>query len=125
MKIGNDNITFSSNDLSASRTSQAIGIQHVVNYAVQLVFTGTPAGNFKLQGSCDEGNPTANTEATRSVDIVNWTDVADTTLTVSAAGNIMYDVTNAGYNWFRVVYTATGAGTTPVLTSARFNTKGV
>jgi len=125
MKVSNDSISFSSTDLSASRNSEPVNVQNVVNYAVQLVFTGTPAGNFKLQASCDEGQPAATTEAQRASGVVNWTDVADTATTVSAAGNLMYDVTNAGHNWFRVVYTATGAGTTPVLTSSRFNTKGV
>jgi hypothetical protein len=90
---------------------------------MQLVFTGTPTGSFKLQISNDEGNPSAAKEEDRDFGIVNWTDMADSTQSISAAGNHAYEVQNAGHRWVRLVYTATlGPGT---ITSARFNVKGI
>lgn len=79
-------------------------------FSVQLVFTGTPAGNFKLQVSND-------------VSPTNWDDVDDTQTTVNAAGSLYIEYPVCGAEWVRVVYTATGAGTAPVLTVARIAVK--
>lgn len=123
MRIANDVLSFDSTDLSANRTSEPVWLGHIANYSIQLVFTGTPGGNFKLQCSNDEGNPAAAKEVDRDWEVVNWTDVADSAFTVSAAGDVTWDVQNAGYRWVRVVWTQTSS--TGTLTSARFNCKGI
>jgi hypothetical protein len=123
MRIKNEEIDFASMDLAASITSNPISVEHIVNYAIQLVFTGSPVGTFKLQASLDEGRPSSSSESSRSFKITNWTDIANSSQAISAAGDIMYNVENAGYNWVRVVYTrSSGTGT---LTVARANVKGV
>lgn len=123
MRIFNDQLSFASTDLSSAQTSQAIYLGHIVDYAIQIFFTGTPGGNFKLQVSNDEGEIDSQTRLVQSRNVVNWTDVADSAFTVAAAGNVFWDVQNAGHRWVRVVWTATsGSGT---ITSARVNGKGV
>ena len=110
-------------DMSANFNLHPIYLGHIVDYSIQLVFTGTPGGNFKLQASNDPGRPNATSEAQQVEDIVNWTDVLDSAQTISAAGNHTWTVENAGYLWVRVVWTQTsGSGT---LVTARANGKGV
>lgn len=127
MRVNNENIleldgAAVSGDLTASANYKPLWLGNVVNYSIQLVFTGTLGGNFKLQASCDKGSPNSASEAQQSSGVTNWTDVADSAFTVSAAGNVMWNVRNTGYEWVRVAWTATsGAGT---LTSARCKIKG-
>jgi hypothetical protein len=122
MRIANDELNIGTN-LAVSQTSDPIWLGHIANYSIQLVFTGTPGGNFKLQMSNDEGDPSAAKEEDRDFKIVNWTDIADSAQTISAAGDHSWTVENAGYRWVRVVWTQTSSSGT--LTSARFNVKGI
>lgn len=123
MRVSNISIQDSATDLGASANLNAVWIGHVVNYSIQLVFTGSPVGSFKLQASCDAGSPNASQQATLATGVSNWTDIASSSQAVSAAGNITWDVQNSGYNFVRVVWTySSGSGT---ITSARINTKGV
>ncbi len=110
--------------IAATKNFQPFWVENTMSYAVQITFTGTPAGNFKLQASCDKGQPQAVIQSDRTVGVVNWTDIATTQTTVSAAGNILYNVEIAGYSGVRVVYTATGAGTAPVASVMRAVIKG-
>lgn len=123
MRIANEAITLSSTDMSGSITGTAIYLGHICNYSIQLVFTGSPSGTFKLQCSNDAGNPNGAVPPSLSSGVTNWTDIAGSSQVISAAGDITYQVENAGYAWVRVVYTFTsGTGT---ITSARVNVKGV
>ena len=130
MKINNENIleingVSSTPSLATSTNLKPIWLGYCAIAAIQLVFTGTPAGAFKLQASCDKGNPTATSETQQYSGVTNWTDIDDSSETVSAAGNLLWNIADPGYQWIRVVWTASGAGTTPVLTVARCVTKGV
>ena len=105
---------------TATITSNAIWLGHIANYSIQLVFTGsTPNGTFKLQASCDEPNKTNAAETT----VTNWTDITDSDQAITAAGDHMWTVENAGYTFARAVWTdsTSSAGT---ITSARFMVKG-
>lgn len=112
--------------LAASANLKPIYVGGTALASIQLVFTGTPAGNFKLQLSNDLGRPnSASGEATKYVGVSNWSDMANSSLTVSAAGDIWYDLPDISAEWIRVVWTATGAGSgTPTLTIARSKSKG-
>jgi hypothetical protein len=123
MRIGNDEISLDGTNMAVNITSDPIYLGHIANYNLQIVFTGTPGGNFKLQISNDLGRPEAALEEDRDFQITNWTDMADSAQTISAAGNHSYEVQNAGHRWVRLVWTQTSS--TGTITSARFNVKGV
>ena len=60
MRIANNTLIDTPVDLSAPWESGAIYLGHIAMYSVQLVFTGTTIdGDFKLQGSNDEGDVSA------------------------------------------------------------------
>lgn len=109
--------------MGTSFNMRPMWLGHIANYAIQLVFTGTPNGSFKLQASNDMGQPQAAGEAQKYSGITNWTDIASSAQAITAAGDHMWTVENCGYNWVRVVWTQSSS--TGTLTSARFYCKGV
>lgn len=109
--------------MASNITSEPSWLGHISQYNIQLVFTGSPNGNFKLQVSNDAGRPSAANDTDRDFQITNWTDMADSTQAITAAGNHCYEVADAGHRWVRLVWTATsGSGT---ITSAIINGKGI
>lgn len=124
MRISNEDIlTTATQSLDSSFNSRPIWLGHIAQYAIQLVFTGTPQGNFKLQASCDKGSINSQAKDSQDNGIVNWTDIDDSAQTISAAGTHMWNAENVGYQWVRVVWTQTGS--TGTLTSAKFMGKGI
>jgi len=127
MRINNEDLL----DVDGTRTTPAMAssfnlkpvyLGHICNFSIQLVFTGSPGGNFKLQMSNDLGRIDAASEAEQEASISHWTDIADSAQTISAAGDHAWQFENAGFRWVRVVWTATsGSGT---LTHAVANVKG-
>lgn len=107
--------------MNSTFTSSPVPLTNVFNYAIQIVFTGTPDGVFSLQSSCDTDTP-ANMANSASM---NWTTITDSQFTVVGAGNVEWNVDGAGYTWVQVVYTdSSGGASTAVVTSATFNGKG-
>lgn len=130
MRVGNEDLlsvdgTRATKSLAANATVKPLWLGHISDYSIQLVFTGTPAGTFKLQASVDAGSPSAQGDAAKYSAVVNWTDVPSSSQVVAAAGTVMWNIVDAGYNWVRVVYTDGGTGGTGTLTSARAYVKGV
>lgn len=110
MRVETGDLVVSSTDLSSSMTSNGIFVERCTEYSIQLVFTGTPVGEFKLQGSLDAGTPS------------NWTDITGSEESITEAGDILWNAQGVGYRWVRLVYTSTsGTGT---LTSYRHMCKG-
>jgi hypothetical protein len=117
MRINNNDLVLSSTDMSANLQSNPIWLGHIEHFSIQLVFTGTPNGSFKLQASLDDGGIDVS-----SPSVTNWTDVANSSQAITAAGDHLYTVQNASYKWVRLVWTfSSGSGT---ITSSRFNVKG-
>ena len=115
--------------MNAGINSQTLQLENMYGYAIQIFFTGTPTGSFKLQSSCDPVTKEGLTVGANGVitwSATNWTDIANSTFTVSAAGNVEWNYGQlAGYNYVRVVYTDTSSGaSTAIITSATFNGKG-
>jgi hypothetical protein len=108
--------------MGSSFNMRAIWLGHICNFSIQLVFTGTPNGVFKLQCSNDPGMPDGG-QTPQDKGVVNWTDVLNSSQAITAAGSHVYQVENVGYNFVRVVYTQSSS--TGSLTSARVNVKGV
>ncbi len=99
-------------DGATSFNSDAVSVEHLVVAAIQAQWTDTLAGVLQVQASCDVGTPT------------NWNDVTDKLLTAagSASSGIIH-LTDMGYRWLRLKYTADetpGTGTV----SARVFGKG-
>jgi len=123
MRIFNDNVQFGSTSLSGDLESEPIYLGHIVDYAIQIVFTGTPDGSFKLQVSNDEGSVNSSGRTMQGSGVENWSDVASSGFTVSAAGDVFWDVQNAGHRWVRVIWTVSSS--TGTIQSAKVNGKGV
>jgi hypothetical protein len=102
--------------------SIALGVPQMFGAAIQIEFTGTPTGTFQLEASSDPwvANPTTGQTPT------NWTVVADSQFTVTAAGNVMWNVSDIQYNYVRVQYLDSSGGTsTATITNATANLKGI
>jgi hypothetical protein len=110
----------SGTDLTSNITGPALWLGHIAFYAIQLVFTGSPNGEFKLQASLDEPNKVNPQNTT----ITNWTDITGSAESVTAAGDLIWNVENAGYTFVRVVWTDSSSGSSTI-TSARYSLKGV
>lgn len=88
-------------------SSAALLVERTDTFSIQAVWTGTPTGAFKLQGSNDVGT------TDDGAGVTNWTDIAGSSSSVSgAAGNQLWTVGLCGYRWVQLVYTnASGTGT--------------
>lgn len=125
MRISNEDLLEESGpiDLGSNWTSRPIWLGHIAQFAIQLVFSDTPGGSFTLEASCDLGDINSQSKTKQGASVTHWTVVENSSETISADGNHMYNVENVGYNWARVVWTATGS--TGQLDSARCNVKGI
>ena len=115
--------------LNANINSQACQLQDMYGYAIQVVIAGTPTGTIKLQLSCDPVPPKSlvfGSNGSVTYTPTNWTDVANSSQSVSAAGSVYWNEPGlAGYNYVRVVYTDGSSGaSTATITAATFNGKG-
>lgn len=92
-------ITFSdetSASLAASVTSDIIVFMGTV-FSIQVVYTGSPTGTFKLQYSLDKEN---------------WSDVAGSEEAISGGCNTLWSLVNVAVPYIRIVYTrGSGSGT--------------
>ena len=99
MTISKQVILFSGESMGASFNSSAIDILHYKCYSASLIYTGSPVGTIKIQISNDTDSPQ------------NWSDVDNSSLAISAAGSVTYEITDACSTFLRFVYTRTsGSG---------------
>lgn len=115
-------LVFNEGDMSlASITSDTINLENILYLAIQAIWTGTPTGTIKLQGSCDTGTTIAGN--TEGAGVSNWTDIASATLAPGgSASSGFIELKETGMKWARLVYTRSGGS--GALT-ARFNAKGI
>ncbi len=125
MKSNTIQLTMSSTTMTSTNvlTSSPIPLDQLWGCAVQVAWTGTPTGNFKIQGSCD-APPNANqTSAPASVVITNWSDVTSNVAAGGAAGSAILNLADIGYRWARLVYT--NSGSSGLITVSQACLKGV
>lgn len=116
MRVANFPI-FTSQSMASSFNSSEISLFNIYGWSAQFVFTGSPVGTLKVQVSDDPGSE--NTGSNKAP--TNWTDLANSSQSISAAGNISYNVNLSFYNWIRFVYAASsGSGSM----TGRANLKG-
>jgi hypothetical protein len=115
--------------MNATLESKPVQLENAVDFAIQVVFTGTPTGSFKLQCSCDPVPAPAlafGPNGSPQLSPAHWTDIAGSSATVSAAGDITWNYQDCGFTYVRVVYTDGSSGaSTALITSATATTKGV
>lgn len=103
-------ITAGSMTGTATITSASIPIDQLIGIALQAVWTGTPNGTIKLQGSVD--GPTGQTQVSNGGPdtIANWTDISDSSYSITGvAGNFLWDFDQPNFRNIRVVYTNTSS----------------
>lgn len=116
-----------SGDISnANLYSTPVSLDQLTAYAIQLVTTGAAVtGTFKLQASNDlpdREDPDTGLSINPAPASMNWTDIDGSSTTVAAAGTVVWNASNVGYRWVRVVWTEGAASTGNV--TGRVNGKG-
>jgi hypothetical protein len=116
-------VPYANLSISAAATAygRPVNLNGVWTYNVQVVLAGatTPVATLKLQGSNDSlEDPNGNVirsgvEGIPLASTMVWTDVAGSSVAVAANGNWVWNASDVGYEWVRVVYTySSGSGGT-------------
>lgn len=101
----------SDGDGSGNLTSSSINVDLISVAGIQLIVSSASTLNAtaKIQASCDASSPT------------NWTDISGTSTNLTADGGSLWNLSDLGYTWIRLVYTRTGGSAT---INARMQIKG-
>jgi hypothetical protein len=96
---------------AATVTTAAIPALNLFYCSAQIAVTGAGAGTLTLQASNDDlkGYNTAP---------VNWSNIPSATVVVAGSGAYLIPKTDLCYQWVRLMYTNTGAGTISVVFKA-------
>lgn len=122
MRIGNDTIIDSAQDLASPWVSDPFWLGHVQAYSISLLFIGSPEGLFRLECSNDRGADQNGSPQTWD-GVTNWTVVDGSGQLIDEAGDHTWSVADVSYRWVRVRWLpSSGTGS---LTAARINTKGI
>jgi len=115
MKTDNTQLILSTDALPI--TTKAFHVGQVAVYSIQIKCI-TGSADIKIQASNDAGQPHSAVNR-EGLDVENWTTVAGSEQYVVSGDDLLYDVSDLGYKWVRIVAVGTGS------LSARINTKGV
>lgn len=120
--------------LNANYNSPYMQLKQIYTYTMAAIITGTPTGTIQIQASNDpETNdtqvqtsydPGGNPTNPPAVGPVNWVTIANSSFPVTSAGETMWNVNYAGYNYVRVQYTDSSGGTSTATMKIIFNGKG-
>ncbi len=102
--------------MAASINGPAFVVEQMLNYSAQVIMTGAPVGTLQLQGSNDafEG-PVGNQMYQIENPNAHWDTITGSSIAVSTAADVPYDVADVGYRYYRVQYVRTsGTGSMTV-----------
>jgi hypothetical protein len=122
MKISNE-IALVVPDMSVSGSSSIpLDANFIYRLSCQASITGaSPGGTIKLQCSNDQGPGSGNNAGTFIP--TDWSDIPNTTESISATGTVLIPSTEVCYRYIQVVYTTAG-GSAGALT-ARVQSQGL
>lgn len=112
-----DNIIFNAIDGSVSANSSAVDSSFVNQVSMQVKVTSTSQGTMKVQAS----NDTAAMIQANSGAPANWTDVANSSLTLSSATTFLSPPIDLCYGHIRFVYTQTNASSGTITLTIKTN----
>lgn len=103
-----NSVVLSTSDATSQNGSQ-IDTNQIIAASFQAVFSDTDAaGSVKIQMSNDINHDSYQPAI---FTVVNWTDVPNTSTSVTAGGSIVITIPQSCYRWLRAVYTSTTPGT--------------
>jgi hypothetical protein len=108
------------NNVAMTQTinTNGINLNQIGLYSVQVVWTGSPVGQIKLQISNDPVQVvTSPMTANPAGNVVNWSDYSGTPQVVNGAGSFFWKINDVSELWVRVVYLFT-SGTGSLLAQA-------
>lgn len=121
MRVNNQTVV-TAQPLNVTSNSPFVPLKSIIMYSIAAIITGTPNGTIKLQASND---PETNDTQPSTLTPTNWADIANSSFTVTTAGETMWNVTDVGYNYVRVVYTDASGGTATATMKIVANLKGI
>jgi hypothetical protein len=113
-------ILLKNGDLSQAIATQGIDFSQLGMISIQAVYTGAPVGDLSIQVSDDVvpvGALGTGTNVDPAANVVNWTTIQETTVTLSAAGSFNWRDCAASYHWIRVIFTPSTGSTGSLLVS--------
>lgn len=118
--IPSNSAIFTNADMSGDLHSTPYLLDQMYGYFIQLVWTGTVNGTFTVEVSNDVGvsNPDGSVTG-----VVNYTTLANSSQTITNAGNLGYNVNLAFYRWVRIAYAHNTGGTASL--NGRIQAKGI
>lgn len=109
----NNNIILASQACSGSFNSDAQALLKANDFSVQCVTDGAPNGTVKLQCSVDYASYPAPSDP-------DWSDIGGASSTISASGNVVFNLYSQNYPYFRVVWTDSSSDSTSTMTITSF-----
>ncbi len=85
-------IVFNGESMGATFESAVISMLYFKSFLAQFTFTGAPVGSFKIEVSGDISNDYSEVAAATYADVTRWDPYPDSTVAISAAGTIVYDI---------------------------------
>lgn len=114
-------VILNAGNASGNLVSDGVSLEYQLGFSMQAVITGAPIGTLSLQGSNDSGFNGPGGGPVHGQNVVNWTDISNSSQPVTGAGTASVNFQGVFYKWVRMIYIATsGAGTITI----RCNTKG-
>ena len=108
--------------MNTNITSSPIAVNQLYGFSIQAVYTSTSSGTLKLQASADPFNNNAMHPDSITTP-THWTDIADSSATISGTGTYIWNINGAFYNYVRLVFTDSSSGSNTGRLTATLNGK--